>query len=196
MTQKTPHNSPLSLAYAASLLELADEQHQTEQIAQELMALRQVLADNAAFGLYLADPAISQTERGEKLKHIFANQFSKLMMNFLGVLNQENRLGTIVHIADAYDSLLREKQGKIEVDVTVAHKLTSEQLEEVRQKVSTALKKDAVVHQYVDDSIIGGLVLRVQDKLIDASVKSQLASMKHQLLAAHSARPASAGSRS
>jgi F-type H+-transporting ATPase subunit delta len=184
------HTSPLAGAWAASLLELANEQKLTEQIAQELAALRQILTANPHFHLYLADPAISENHHGETLKKIFGPQLSKLMMNFLGVLNQKNRLGILEEIADAYDDLLRQQEGKIEVDVTVAHKLTSDQLEEVRQKVSTALKKDAVVHQYVDDSIIGGLVLRVQDKLIDASVKSQLQSMKHQLLAAHSARPA------
>src|SRR5256885_2233129 len=50
--------------------------------------------------------------------------------------------------------------------------------------ISQALKKDAIVHQYVDEKIIGGMVLRVDDKLIDASVKSQLEAMKRQLLAA------------
>jgi F-type H+-transporting ATPase subunit delta len=68
--------------------------------------------------------------------------------------------------------------------VTVASKLSADQLEEVRKKVGAALKKEAVVHQYVDDSIIGGLIVRVQDKLIDASVKTQLAAMRQQLLAA------------
>ena len=180
---KTAHTSPLAIAYAAALLDLANESKETDKIAQEFAALRQVLTDNRSFGLYLADPAISQVERNEKLKQIFAAQLSPLMMNFLGVLNQKNRLSSLLEIADAYDDLLSAQQGKIEVDVTVAQKLTPEQLEEVRQRVSTALKKDAVVHQFVDDSIIGGLMLRVQDKLIDASVKSQLAAMKHQLLA-------------
>ena len=69
------------------------------------------------------------------------------------------------------------------MDVTVAQKLTPDQLEQVRQKVSAALNKDAVVHQYVDDSIIGGLILRVQDKLIDASVKTQIQKLREQLLA-------------
>ena len=54
--------------------------------------------------------------------------------------------------------------------------------------MSQALKKDAVVHQYVDESIIGGLVLRVQDQLIDASVRHQLDAMKQRLLAAARAR--------
>ena len=59
-----------------------------------------------------------------------------------------------------------------------------EQLERVRQKVSIAIGRNAIVHQYVDESIIGGLVLRVQDKLIDASVKHQLEMMRRQLLQA------------
>ncbi len=69
------------------------------------------------------------------------------------------------------------------MDVTVAARLSPEQLEVVRQSVSSALKKDAVIHQYVDESIIGGLVLKVQDKMIDASVRSQLEMLKRQLLA-------------
>src|SRR5439155_23633582 len=104
--------------------------------------------------------------------------------NFLGVLNEKGRLKLFVQIADAYDALLDEQFGKIEVDVTVAQKLSNDQLEEVRKRVSTALKKDAVVHQYVDESIIGGLILRVQDKLIDASVKTQIAALREQLLSA------------
>ena len=59
-----------------------------------------------------------------------------------------------------------------------------QQLEEVRKKVSAALKKDAVMHQYVDEKIIGGLVLRVQDRLLDGSVKAQLDALHRQMLMA------------
>ena len=72
--------------------------------------------------------------------------------------------------------------GKIEVDVTVAQRLDPGTLEEVRQRISAALKKDAIVHQYVDESIIGGLVLRIEDKLIDGSVLAQLERMKRKLM--------------
>jgi F-type H+-transporting ATPase subunit delta len=74
------------------------------------------------------------------------------------------------------------------VDVTVAQRLSPDELENVRRRVSQALGKDAVVHQYVDESIIGGLVLRVQDQLIDASVRYQLDAMKQRLLQAARAR--------
>jgi F-type H+-transporting ATPase subunit delta len=180
---KTDHKSAVATAYASSLLQLANEQKTAEPIGQELRDLRQIVEQNPTFGLFLADPAIGNTERWDALNRIFTDKISPLMHNFLGVLNLKNRLGELSQISDAYDDLLDEQLGKIEVDVTVAQKLTPEQLEEVRQRVGTALKKEAVVHQYVDDSIIGGLVIRVQDKLIDASVKTQLAAMREQLLA-------------
>jgi F-type H+-transporting ATPase subunit delta len=176
------HFSPTAEAYARSLLELAG--NDAAPAGHDLDQIREIVETNRTFRLYLADPAIGELERGETLKRIFAGKISPLLMNFIGVLNEKGRLGMLVEIADAYDHLLDEKLGKIEVDVIVAQKLSPDQLEQVRQKVSSALKKDAVVHQYVDESIIGGLVLRVQDKLIDASVKTQLAAMKEKLLAA------------
>jgi F-type H+-transporting ATPase subunit delta len=181
---KSNHSSPIAAAYARSLLELANERKQAEPIGQELSALRQIVIDNPSFGLFLSNPGISSTERGQAIGKIFGGKVSRLMQNFLGVLNEKNRMGLAAQIADAYDDLLDEQLGKIEVDVTVAQKLDANQLEQVRQRVSAALNKEAVVHQYVDDSIIGGLVLRVQDKLIDASVKSQLDAMRQQLLSA------------
>jgi F-type H+-transporting ATPase subunit delta len=185
---KTNQISPVAAAYATSLLELATEQKQAEQIRAELASLGQVINENPTFGLFLADPAIGKTERGETLKRILGDQTSPLVRNFIGVLNQHGRLANLAQIAEAYDRLLDEQLGNVEVDVTVAQMLAPDQLEEVRNRVSAALKKNAVVRQHVDDSIIGGLIVRVQDKLIDASVKTQLAAMRQQLLGAASSK--------
>jgi F-type H+-transporting ATPase subunit delta len=184
MAKTTTHKSPLAVAYAQALLELAQPQNQHEAIGRELAQLREIIEQNKTFALFLADPAISEAEHGEVLKRVFQGQVSPLLMNFLGVVNQKGRLKSLVAISQAYDDLLDEMLGKIEVDVTVAQRLSDAQLEEVRRKVSTALKKDAVVHQYVDEKIIGGLVLRVGDRLIDGSVKAQLDAMRRQLLTA------------
>jgi F-type H+-transporting ATPase subunit delta len=179
---KEVHPSSSAVAYATALIELANERQLTQSIADELDGLRQVLAQIPTFRAFLADPSIGETERTAVLKKVFAGKVQPLMEHFLEVVAAKGRLAQLSQIADAYDDLLDEQQGKIEVDVTVAQKLTPDQLEQVRQKVSAALNKDAVVHQYVDDSIIGGLILRVQDKLIDASVKTQIMKLREQLL--------------
>ena len=178
------HASPAAMAYAQSLLDLANERKQAEPIAQELAGLRKIVDENPTFREILSNPAISTDARAGLLNKAFRHNVSELLFNTLGVLNQKNRLGLISQIARAYDDLLDQQLGKVEVDLTVAQKLTAEQLEAARQKVSKALGREAVVHQYVDESVLGGMVLRVGDKLIDASVRYQLQAMKEQLLAA------------
>jgi F-type H+-transporting ATPase subunit delta len=183
MKAATSH-SPTVLAYTRSLLELGNERKQADKIGKEVAGLREILDENPAFAAFLADPGIGAAERTAALEKIFRGRVSPLVMNFLLVLNDKGRLRLLKQIAEAYAALLDEQQGKVEVDVTVAKKLGREQLAEVRERVSQALGKDAVVHQYVDEDIIGGLVLRVEDKLIDASVRYQLTAMRERMLAA------------
>jgi len=183
-THDQTHASPAALAYAQSVLDLANERQQAEPIGQELAGVRQLVDENSSFREILTNPSISHDERAGLLSKIFRHNVSDLVFNTLGVLNQKNRLGLISQISQGYDDLLDEQLGKVEVDLTVAQKLTPEQLDQARQKISAALKREAVVHQYVDESVLGGMVVRVGDKLIDASVRYQLQAMKEQLLAA------------
>ncbi len=176
------HFSAAAVAYARTLLELANERQQAEAVARELGQLQEIVEGNPAFRTILSDPAIRTADRTALLEKVFSGNVSPLMWNFLRVLNGRGALKLLGEIADAYEDLLNDQMGRIEVDVTVARKLSGEELEQVRQRVSKALKKEAVVHQYVDESIIGGLVLRVGDQLIDASVRHQLQAMRQQLL--------------
>jgi F-type H+-transporting ATPase subunit delta len=166
------------------LFELARDGGTADEIGKDLAGIAEVLRTNPTFEAFLRDPGIGQVERTRVIDQVLKPKVSPLLANFLGVLNAHGRLGLLGQIASAYGDLQDEASGKIEVDVTTAQKLSSDELEQVRTKVSAALKKDAVIHQYVDESIIGGLVLRVEDKLIDASVRTQLETMKRQLMAA------------
>ena len=176
--------NPTAVAYARSLLELANERNQADEIGQEMAGIRDILAEQPSFAAFLADPGIGGTERTATLDKVFKGRVSPLVSNFLGVVNTHGRMRMLGPIAQAFVDLLDEQRGNVEVDVTVAQRLSPDQLEQVRQRVSQALGKNAVVHQYVDENIIGGLVLRVEDRLIDASVKYQLEAMRERLLAA------------
>jgi len=181
---QTMKQSGASVQYARAMLDLANEKKQAEAIGQEMAELGNVIEGNKSLASFLSDPGISAADRTDLLNKVFKGRVSPLVMNLMGVLNSKGRLGLLHAVTDAYQDLLDEQLGKVEVDVTVAHRLDGPALEQVRQRISSALKKDAIVHQYVDEKIIGGIVVRVDDKLIDASVKSQLEAMKRQLLAA------------
>jgi len=168
--------------YARALLDLAGERQQATAIAEEMRGIKEIVDATPSLSAFLRDPGISEQEREQMLQRIFANRVSPLVFNTMRVMNVKGRLGLLAQVAEQYQELLDEQMGKIEVDVTVAHRLDPETMELVRQRVSSALKKDAIVHQYVDESIIGGLVLKVEDKLIDGSVRAQLNAMKRKLM--------------
>jgi len=178
------HHSTVAISYAEALLELADESKSAAALGQELKDMRQIVEANPHFGQVLLDPCISTEERAKLIHTVFEGRGSRLLVNFLGLLNEKGRMSLLAEIAGAYDDLLEEQQGRIEVDVTAAQPLAPQQLESIRQKVGAAMQRQAVVHEFADPSIIGGLILRVQDQLIDGSVRAQLQAMRQHLLAA------------
>ncbi len=175
------HHSALATTYAQALLELAGER--AGEIGEQFADVRQVLADNPTFAMFMADPGIGHAERSQALERIFKGKIDPLLWNFVGLINSKGRAGSLIEIADAYRDLVEAKLGKVEVDLTVATPISNEQLASAQQKISEALGKEAVVHTYVDESIIGGAIVRVQDKLIDGSVREQLRAMKQKMLA-------------
>ena len=185
MASKSSPNQALVTRYAKALLHLAYKHDQAEAVRDELKAIQEILQKSPKFKAVVINPAVSEGVRQSLLSKTFGGgRALAVMMNFLGLLNSKNRLNLLPEMADVYADLLEEQLGNVEVDVTVAHRLTPEQVETVRERVTAALKRKAVIHVYVDESIIGGLVLRVQDKLIDASVRNQLETMRRQLLQA------------
>jgi len=183
MAKKT-HTSPLAVAYAKSVLELATERNVAEDIGRELTEVGRVVGENSDLQTFLSSPAIGEVERGNVVDKAFRGRVSELVLNTLLVMNRKGRLGILQQVAIAYSDLLQDQQGIVEADVIVAEKLSQDQLEQVRQKIGAALKREVVLHQYVDATVIGGLVLRVGDRLLDASVKAQLRAVRRQLLAA------------
>jgi F-type H+-transporting ATPase subunit delta len=184
MASNESRNKPIATRYAAALLQLANRSGQANAVRDELKGLAEVLNASPTFAAVIADPGVSIAKRQSLLQRTFNGRVSPVLMNFLGLLNSKGRLTVLPQIINVYQDLLADEQGIVEVDITVSQRLTPEQLETARERVSAALKRTAVIHQYVDESIIGGLVLRVQDKLIDASVKFQLEQMRRQMLAA------------
>jgi F-type H+-transporting ATPase subunit delta len=172
-------------AYAQSLLELATEAGKADQIGSELDELGRVLEQTPALTQFLRDPSISQEQRADVLRKALAGKVHPLILSTIGVMSRNGRLSELAGVTVAYRELLDARLGKVEVAVSVPSKLSDSELEEVRKRVGTALGRDVVLHQSVDESLIGGMVLRVGDQLLDGSVKTQLQNMRRRLIAAH-----------
>ncbi len=174
-------NSSAVAAYAQAAIELAGDQ--ATELGGEIADLAQLVSQDPMLKAFMVDPSIRLEERWGVLQRAFKGSSSPLFLNLLGVMCQKNRLALIHEIAIAYSQLLDVKLNRVRVEVTVARNLDEQELRDVKDRVSASLGKTAMVEQKIDDSIIGGLVLKVQGKVMDASVKAQLDAMRRQLLA-------------
>ena len=170
--------------YAQSLFELAEaagSQAAIEEAADELEAIVELARSDRSFGEFMSSSILAADKRAESLKAIFAGRITERMLRFLLVLNEKGRLGRLESIAEAFDMLLQDKFGRVEVGVWTAAPADELTLAAIRDRLRAALKREPVLHASVDETMLGGIRLQVGDQLIDGSVSTRLRRMKEQL---------------
>lgn len=181
----------LSTVYARSLFELARSAggaDKVTEIAGELEDISELLRRDRAIREFFSSPIIDRAARGASLKRIFASRITDLTLRFLLVLNNKGRLKRLAPIAEAFDALVQESFGRIEVDVYTPVPLEPSEANLLRERIRAALGREPVLHQYTDATMLGGLKLRIGDQLIDGSVANKLRRMKHEILTDGSSR--------
>ena len=171
--------------YARSLYELADDaggRAKVLEVAEELEQACELARGNRSFREFLASPIVNSTRRGEALRRIFDGRVTDLFLRFLLVLNGKRRLDHLEPIGEAYDRMVHEAFGRVEVDVYTPAQIDAAQVESLKKRIGAALRKEPVIHAYVDPDMIGGLRLRIGDQLIDGSVAGQVRRLRHSLL--------------
>lgn len=184
----TPSNSninSLTRTYAAAIFDLAEAEGglpNCETVGLELAEVAAAARADRLFSEFLRTPIVGAGDKDQALRRIFGDGLvSDLVLRFLLVLNKKGRLDQIEGISQAFTQLLWERTGRIEVEVYSARPLDASLAEVVKRRVSEALGKEAVLRNSVDDHLIGGLKLRVGDRMIDASVATRLGRIRESL---------------
>ena len=173
----TAQTDALANVYAKSLFELATEaggNDKVVEIADELEQVCELLRQNREVRLFFVSPIIDATKRGNALSTIFSNRVTDLTLRFLLVLNNKGRLNHLESISVAFDLLVQEAFGRVEVDVFTPTAIDADAINIIKDKVQSMLGKEPVLHPYVDKKMLGGLKLRIGDQLIDGSVQTKL----------------------
>src|SRR5947209_2412114 len=173
----------LAKVYAEALMGVAAQQDQAEAVGDELTALVAMLTEHPQIGQFFANPTISRRRRDPILDPALEGRTSPVVRNFIGVLNQNSRLGLLRAVAAAYRDLLDVRAGRVRVRVRSAVPLTDEQQQELRSMLAAALKREPVLDLRTDPGLLGGMVVQVGDKVYDTSVRARLEAFRTQLMA-------------
>jgi F-type H+-transporting ATPase subunit delta len=172
------HASGLAGRYAVALFELAEEQSALDVVAGDLHSLREMLAESADLARLIRSPVLSREEQARALNALGARAgFAPLTQQFLGLLAHKRRLFALPQVIEAYDAMLAEHRGEVGAEAVSAVPLSPEQLESVQRQLAAAVGQTVKLSTAVDPSLLGGLIVRVGSRMIDASIRTKL----HQL---------------
>lgn len=167
--------SGLADRYAAALFDLADERKALDAVAGDLQSLRAMLRDSADLRRVIRSPVLSRDEQGKAMAALADKaQVSPLTRNFLGLLAQNRRLFALPEMIEGYLRRLAEARGEVTAHVLTAQDLSPQQRDAVNEQLRKAVGRKVAVDVEVDPSLLGGLVVRVGSRMVDASLRSKL----------------------
>jgi F-type H+-transporting ATPase subunit delta len=169
--------------YAEALLGAADKRQQTQEVLEQLEELvREVLAHDSAFALYLASAVIGREHKREALRRAFEGKVNDVLYHFLLVLNDHDRLDIIREVAVLMRDIYERRAGRMHVEVKSAIALDDEQRERLRRELRDKFHREPILSVRVDPELLGGLVVKVDDWVYDGSVRARLERIRTQLI--------------
>jgi F-type H+-transporting ATPase subunit delta len=174
-------SSIVARSYAESVFELAQAHGLTDEFGASFSALAAVLGD-AGVRNFLQSPKLDAATKKNVLRAALRERVHPLFMNFLLVVLDKRRQRELPAIARAFHALVEASLGRMHVDVTVAHEPSAELHREIREALSQIFDKTVVPHVHVDSRILGGIIVRHEDKVIDGSLRRRLVAMRRRLL--------------
>lgn len=182
--EATGTSARIARVYAEALAAAAGDH--ADATGDDLASLvTDILDANPRIEVFFANAAVTKAAKAEVIATAFGAA-PELLRGFVGVLNQNNRLGLLRAIHAAYQKIRDERAGRVRVKVTSAVPLSDTQLGRLRDTLAASLKADPVIDARANPDVLGGLVVQVGDRVYDSSVRTRLETLRTHLMASGS----------
>ncbi len=173
---------PVAEAYALALYQVAWAEGQLDKVEDELFQIRKLVEKQHELRNFLKDINISIEAKKKALREILGKDINQLVLKHLEFILEQERAGLIPQIAQAFSDILLTERNQIMAEVTTAISLTPELMESLRKRLSEVSGRDVVIKNMVDESILGGVIVRLGDKIINGSIRHSLDELHDNLV--------------
>jgi len=161
--------------YGQALYELAIEQNKVNELMAEACSLKTIFSDDEEFSRFMKSPRVTKEEKVQVIEDSLKGRISDDMLGFLVTVAEKNRFVEIEGIYNYFIDSVKELQGIGTAYVTTPIGLSDSQKDKIRDKVlSTTGYKEVDIDYIVDASLIGGMIIRIGDRVVDSSIKTRL----------------------
>jgi F-type H+-transporting ATPase subunit delta len=173
----------IAQVYARSLFEVAEERDKIDVVRDELGQFADALADSREFELFFFSPYFSTEEKKQGLDKAIEGA-DEVVRNFLAVLIENHRMPALMRIRREYDQLWREVNQLLPVQVTSAVELDEAVTRQIGEEIGRQTGRKVELSSNVDPDVLGGIVLRVGNSILDASIRTRLERLRKQVAGA------------
>ena len=167
--------------YARSLFEVAKETGNLDEIKENLEAVARILEQNTDFSRLLSSPTISKAEKSNIVSVVFDGRSNEYLANFLKVLAQNSRMFYFDRIVKEFIHLYYQEKNIIAVTAVTAVELSASLREKLQRKLETATGKTVFLQTEVEPAVLGGVLLRYDNKELDGTVREKLNKLRQAI---------------
>ena len=168
--------------YAEALFEAAREREELEDVVGNLQDFVAALHENEELRLFYYGGQLAEREKRRAIDAL-TEDMALSTRNFLKVLSDNGREEILEEVLVRYEELVKEHLGRVEVEVTTAVELSEEELDRIRERLGRVLEgREVILQTRVDPDLLGGAVFRFGGRMVDSSVRGQLASLREEML--------------
>ena len=182
MSETAGISTGIATRYATAVFDLAKEGKAIKALESDVATLEAAMAESADLRTLLTSPLYSREEQSGAISAIAKKmELSDITSNVLALLASKRRLFVLPHLLAVLQDMLSEERGEVTAEVTTAKKLTKAQAEKLAKTLKAQVGKSVTIKETVDESIIGGLIVKVGSKMIDMSIASKLNALQNTM---------------
>ncbi len=148
-----------------------------------MQLIGQIIGDSPEFREFLSNPLIAEGEKQQIIKELLGKRVHELTLEFLQLLAQKRRIAILPAVVEQFRRMLLEYQNILEGELISAVPLEKKQFEAIKKRLEEMLGQTVVLQSKIQPEIIGGFVVRVEDMVIDNSIRLQLQKLREKLVA-------------
>jgi F-type H+-transporting ATPase subunit delta len=168
--------------YASALFHVAQSEDLVELVEDELYRLKEVFQKNAELREFLSNLRIAPEGKKKALTEILGDKVSSVTLNHLNLIIDQGRQRKLTSIVEEYFALAAAAREKVTAEVITSLPLSEKMAEKLRRKLTRVTKKQVFLKPRVDPSVLGGAIVRVENKIIDGSLRRQLGQMRRAMV--------------
>jgi F-type H+-transporting ATPase subunit delta len=170
----------IAKVYARSLFEVARESGKLDQVREQLAQFVDALNENRELAVFFFSPYFSISEKQDALARVLVGA-EEIFVNFLALLIEKHRMPVIFRIRQAFEQLWEEENRTLPVEITSAIELDDATTESLARQIAERADRKVKLATRVDPEILGGLVVRVGNSILDASIRNRLEQLRRHV---------------